>query len=75
MWSANSSMKADESRTGGRSGWVEVDPEPLMVADSVERLFGLSQVVGYDRVDLEAPPQTLLVEDVDDRVPPLGEVL
>src|SRR4029450_10190497 len=55
---------------------VEVDTEPLAGVDGAESLTGGHEVVGDLRgMHLEAPPDALLVEDVDDRVPPLGEVL
>ena len=55
---------------------VEVDAERLAVADRVERPPGRDEVVGdLGRVHLEPEPHALGVEDVDDRPPPLGELL
>src|SRR5215204_1656616 len=60
----------------GEVARVEVDTEALAVADGVESLAGAYEVVGDLRgVHLQAPPDALLVEDVDDRVPALREVL
>ena len=55
---------------------VEVDAERLAVVDRVQRLPRRDEVVrDLGRVHLEAEPDALLVEDVHDRAPPLGEVL
>ena len=55
---------------------IEVDPERLAVADRVERLPRRDEVVrDLRRVHLEPELDALLVEDVHDRAPPLGEVL
>ena len=55
---------------------VEVDPERLAVVDRVQRLPRRDEVVrDLGRVHLEAELDALLVEDVHDRAPPLGEVL
>ena len=55
---------------------VEVDPERLAVVDRVERLPRRDEVVrDLGRMHLEPELDALLVEDVQDRAPPLGEVL
>src|SRR5918911_3319519 len=54
---------------------IEVDPEGGAVADRRERLLRRDDVVGnLRRMDLQAEAHALLVEDVDDRVPAVGEL-
>src|SRR6202521_125914 len=54
---------------------IEVDPESGPAPDRVQRLARGHEVVGdLRRMDLEAETDSNLVEDVDDRVPTLGEV-
>ena len=55
---------------------IEVDPEAGPVADRIERPAGRDEVVGdLGRVHFEGEPNSLLVEDVDDRPPPLRELV
>src|ERR687894_1814470 len=55
---------------------VEVDAEPLAPVYRVEGIASRDEVVGdLGRMDLEAPPDALLVEHVDYGVPAPGEVL
>src|SRR5215204_3060184 len=54
---------------------VEVEAEGLAPAYRLQSTFRRVDVVGdLGRVHLEGEPDALLVEDVEDRVPPLGEV-
>src|SRR5439155_5962027 len=60
----------------GEVARVEVDPELRPSADRVERLARRDEVVGdLGGVHLETEPDPLLLEDVHDRTPPLGEIV
>src|ERR671920_947300 len=55
---------------------IEVEAESLAAPDGIQRpLRGVDVVGDLRRMDFECEPHALLVEDVEDRVPALGEVL
>ena len=55
---------------------IEVEPEGFAVVNSLQRpLRGVDVVGDLGGVYLECEPDALLVKDVEDEVPPLGEVL
>jgi hypothetical protein len=60
----------------GKVRGVEVDAEALAPPDRLERPVGGGKVIGdLGGVHLEGEAHALLVEDVDDRIPALGEVV
>src|SRR5687768_11703715 len=55
---------------------IEVEPEGFAVVNSLQRpLRGVDVVGDLGGVYLEGEPDALLVKDVEDKIPPLGEVL
>ena len=55
---------------------VVIEAEALVVADGVERALGGSDVEGdFGRVYFEAEVDVILLEDLEDRLPALGEIV